>query len=93
MVTDEWLQNTKEKINLKKTQICDIDADGTIYQSIMEYVQLLNEKSADITLRLSSVCSCQVTARVKIEYNLLILSVHQKHFSSWHYLNIIIALL
>lgn len=74
MVTDEWLQNTKEKINLKKTQICDIDADGTIYQSIMEYVQLLNEKSADITLRLSSVCSCQVTARVKtqnsIEYKI-----------------------
>lgn len=74
MVTDEWMQNAREKINLKKTQVCDIDADGAIYQSIMEYVQLLNEKSADITLRLSSVCSCQVTARVKtqnsIEYKI-----------------------
>ena len=62
MVTDEWLQNAREKINLKKTHVCDIDADGAIYQSIMEYVQLLNERSADITLRLFSVCSCQVTA-------------------------------
>ena len=74
MVTDEWLQNAREKINLRKTQVSDIDADGTIYQSIMEYVQLLNERSADITLSLSSVCSCQVTARVKtqnsIEYKI-----------------------
>lgn len=74
MVTDEWLQNAREKINLKKTHVCDIDADGAIYQSIMEYVQLLNERSADITLRLFSVCSCQVTARVKtqnsIEYKI-----------------------
>ena len=35
MVTDEWLQNAREKINLRKTQVSDIDADGTIYQSIM----------------------------------------------------------
>ena len=73
MVTDEWLQNATEKINLRKTQVSDIDADGTICQSIMEYVQLLNERSADITLSLS-VCSCQVTARVKtqnsIEYKI-----------------------
>ncbi len=33
----------------------------------MEYVQLLNEKSADITLPLASVCSCKVTARVKAQ--------------------------
>lgn len=74
MVTDEWLQNTREKINLKKSQVSDIDVDGTIYQSIIEYVQLLNQSCADITLRLSSVCSCQVTARVKtqnsIEYKI-----------------------
>lgn len=74
VVTDVWLQNASEKIHLKKTQVCDIDADGSIYQSIMEYVQLLNERSADITLKLSSVCSCQVTARVKtqnsIEYKI-----------------------
>ncbi len=45
--------------------VADIDADGIIYKSIMEYVQLLNEKSADITLPLASVCSCKATARVK----------------------------
>lgn len=74
MVTDVWLQNAREKIHLKKTQVFDIDADESIYQSIIEYVQLLNERSADITLKLSSVCSCQVTARVKtqnsIEYKI-----------------------
>ena len=73
-VTSEWWHAESVKINLKKSQVSDIDADGTIYKSIMEYVQLLNERSADITLRLSSVCSCQVTARVKaqnsIEYKI-----------------------
>lgn len=73
-ITDEWLQGASVKINLKKAQVSDIDIDGAIYKSIMEYVQLLNERSANIILRLSSVCSCQVTARVKaqnsIEYKI-----------------------
>ena len=73
-VTDEWLADSRGKVNLKKTQVSDIDENGTIYQVITEYVQLLNEKSADITLGLSSVCSSQVTARVKtqnsIEYKI-----------------------
>lgn len=73
-ITDEWLRGASAKINLKKSQVSDIDADGTIYRSIMEYVQLLNEKSAGITLQLSFACSCKVTARVKaqnsIEYKI-----------------------
>lgn len=73
-VTSEWLQSTEAKINMKKTQISDINVDGTIYQNIMEYVQLLNERSAGIALQLSLVCSYQVTARVKtqnsIEYKI-----------------------
>lgn len=73
-ITDEWRHGKSAKINLKKSQVSDIDVDGTIYKSIMEYVQLLNERSAGITLRLSFVCSCQVTARVKaqnsIEYKI-----------------------
>mgnify|MGYP000050756661 CR=1 FL=1 len=52
---------------VKNALVADIDADGIIYKSIMEYVQLLNEKSADITLPLASVCSCKVTARVKAQ--------------------------
>ena len=83
-VTDEWLHKTRVKINLKKTQVSDIDVDGTIYQSIMEYVQLLNERSADITLQLSFVCSCQVTARVKaqnsIEYKVQNYKTYQHEF-------------
>lgn len=73
-ITNEWLHGTSVKLNLKKSQVSDIDVDGTIYKSIMEYVQLLNERSAGITLQLSFVCSCQVTARVKaqnsIEYKI-----------------------
>lgn len=64
-VTSEWLHRPGKKINLKKSLVSEIEADGTIYKSIMEYVQLLNERSAGISLQLSSVCSCQVTARVK----------------------------
>lgn len=64
-ITDEWLRNAKIRINLKKTRVSDIDIDGTIYQTIMEYIQLLNNRSADITLKLFFVCSCKVTARVK----------------------------
>lgn len=73
-ITTEWLHSSSDRINLKKSLVSDIDVDGTIYKSIMEYVQLLNERSANITLQLSSVCSCQVTARVKaqnsIEYKI-----------------------
>ncbi len=73
-ITNEWLHGECAKINLKRSQVSDIDMDGAIYKSIMEYVQLLNERSAGITLQLSSVCSCQVTARVKaqnsIEYKI-----------------------
>lgn len=73
-VTDEWLHGASAKINLKKSLVADIDVDGTIYKSIMEYVQLLNERNAGITLQLSFVCACQVTARVKaqnsIEYKI-----------------------
>ena len=73
-VTEEWLRNADIKSNLKKSQVADMDTDGTIYRSIFEYVQLLNDKSADITLQLSDVCSYMVTARVKaqnsIEYNI-----------------------
>ena len=54
-ITDEWLRETPTKTNLKNALVADIDADGIIYKSIMEYVQLLNEKSADITLPLASV--------------------------------------
>ena len=66
-ITDEWLRETPTKTNLKNALVADIDADGIIYKSIMEYVQLLNEKSADITLPLASVYSCKVTARVKAQ--------------------------
>ena len=66
-ITDEGLRETPTKTNLKNALVADIDADGIIYKSIMEYVQLLNEKSADITLPLASVCSCKVTARVKAQ--------------------------
>ena len=73
-ITNEWLCDASIKINLKKTRVFDIDIDGTIYKSIMEYVQLLNERSASISLQLSSICSCQVTVRVKaqnsIEYKI-----------------------
>ena len=73
-VTEEWMHGPSVKINLKKSQVADIDADGAIYRSIMEYIQLLNERSAGISLQLSLVCSCHVTARVKaynsIEYKI-----------------------
>ena len=48
-ITGEWLRETPTKTNLKNALVADIDADGIIYKSIMKYVQLLNEKSADIT--------------------------------------------
>ncbi len=73
-ITDEWLRSGSAKMNLKKSQVADIDADGAIYKSIMDYVQLLNDRSSEITLQLSSVCACMVTARVKaqnsIEYKI-----------------------
>ena len=73
-ITNEWLHNESTKINLSKFLVSDINIDGPIYKSIIEYVQLLNERSASITLQLPFACSCQVTARVKaqnsIEYKI-----------------------
>lgn len=83
-VTFEWLDAANTKINLKKSQVSQIDVDGTIYKSIMGYVQFLNERSAGISLQLSSVCSCQVTARVKaqnsIEYKIQNYKTEQHEF-------------
>lgn len=67
LVTKEWLQNQTETINLKQTLVSDIDLNGVVYQRIMAYVQLLNEKSAYIALHFPFVCACQVTARVKAQ--------------------------
>ncbi len=78
-ISHEWLIDAGVKIHLKKSQVADIqvadiNVDGNIYKSVLEYVQLLNERSAGIILQLSSVCSCPVTARVKtqnsIEYKI-----------------------
>ena len=46
-VTNEWMCRPTAKVNMKKTLVADIDADGAIYQSIMEYLQLLNEKNTE----------------------------------------------
>lgn len=73
-ITEEWIQGTCAKINLKKHQISDVEVNGTIYKNIMSYVQFLNEHNVGITLQLSKVCSYPVTARVKtqnsIEYKI-----------------------
>ena len=66
-VTNEWIADKKQPINLKRSLISDIDADGRIYNEILEYVQMLNKKITDITLQLSFVCSSKVTARVKAQ--------------------------
>lgn len=73
-VTEEWMGSECRKVNLKRFLVADIDLDGEIYRSILEYVKLLSKRSAGITLRLSSVCSCHVAARIKtqnsIEYKI-----------------------
>lgn len=73
-MTAEWQNRTDAEINLKKLMVSDIDADGSVYKTILGYVQFLNERSAAITLQLSSVCSYKVRARVKaqnsIEYKI-----------------------
>lgn len=63
--TDIWSKRTSEQINLKKTCISDIDINSDVYQYIMEYVKMLNAKSANVSFLFSNSCSLQVTARVK----------------------------
>lgn len=73
-ITQEWLTQTGEPINLKKICVSDLDVDSSIYKTIINYVQFLNEHCPSMTLDLSSVCSSNVTARVKtqnsIEYKI-----------------------
>lgn len=65
--TDEWLNKTNTKINLKRSLVADIDTNGVIYKSITDYVQFLNEKNATIYLHFSSICSYQIAVRVKAQ--------------------------
>ena len=66
-ITSEWAASNSVKVNLKKSLVSDIEADSTIYKTISEYVQILNDHSAEVSLGLSSVCACKVTARVKAQ--------------------------
>lgn len=66
-ITNIWQEQTICKINLKKSQVKDIDIDGKIYSTINEYVKLLNKQSSIIFIQLPSICSSQVTARVKAQ--------------------------
>lgn len=66
-ITNIWQEQAICKINLKKSQVKDIDIDGKIYSTINEYVKLLNRQSSIIFIQLPSICSSQVTARVKAQ--------------------------
>lgn len=72
--TNEWLYKLPIKFNLKKMRVDDIEVNGLIYKHILEYVRMLNEKSAEIVLEISGVSSQKVTSRVKtqnsIEYKI-----------------------
>lgn len=46
-INSEWMLSSSTKVNLKKAQVSDIDIDGAIYQSITDYVQLLNDRRAE----------------------------------------------
>lgn len=81
-ITRIWNEQTTDRVNLSKCCVSDIALDGTIYKNIADYVKLLNEKSSTILLELSSLCSCQVTARVKTQ-NSIELKI-QNYNSSTH---------
>ena len=66
-ITNIWQEQAICKINLKKSQVIDIDIDGKIYSTINEYVKLLNKQSSIVFIQLPSICSSQVTARVKAQ--------------------------
>ena len=66
-ITNIWQEQAICKINLKKSQVKDIDIDGKIYSTINEYVKLLNKQSSIVFIQLLSICSSQVTARVKAQ--------------------------
>lgn len=64
-ITEIWQKQSNSTVNYKKLLVSDIDIDNTIYKNISEYVKFLNEQSTSIFIQLSSVCSSNVTARVK----------------------------
>lgn len=66
-VTAEWMSRAVEKVNLKKAQVVDIEANGIIYSNITEYVQLLNEQFSEISLLPSGLCHCHISNRIKAQ--------------------------
>ena len=73
-ITNEWLNEYSYSINYKKKLVTHIDVDGDIYNSVIDYVKFLTQKTPGIVLQLSDVCSNKVSARVKalnsIEYKI-----------------------
>lgn len=64
-ITDNWVNSEHAKVNLKRTLVSDLESEGTVYQNIMDYTQLLKDQSTFIVMELSVLCTCPVTARIK----------------------------
>lgn len=64
-ITDNWINSEHAKVNLKRTLVSDLESEGTVYQNIMDYTQLLKDQSTFIVMELSVLCTCPVTARIK----------------------------
>ena len=73
-ITKEWFQVSTRQVNLKKRYVSDIELDGEIYKAIAEYIQLLNERSANFSLSFDSICASPTSSRVKnlnsVEYKI-----------------------
>ena len=73
-ITNEWLEGENAKVNLRKAQIADVDINGKVYNLIMDYICLLNDRNIYINESSYSICSCAVVSRIKnqnsIEYKI-----------------------
>ena len=73
-VNARWSLVCNERMNLKKLLVKDIVVGDPVFRMILEYASFLNDVLPPYVIKLSRMCACVVTARVKtqnsIEYKL-----------------------
>lgn len=66
-VAQLWERQCNSQINLKRCQVREIDIDGIIYKTIIEYINFLNKESIEIIMNLPTACSYRIEFRVKTQ--------------------------
>lgn len=81
-LTDLWLKQEYEKINLKRTLVSEIESDNDIYKNIFRYMHLLSGNSADVIISVCNTDPSKISARIKTKNSIMYKIMNYQ--TEWH---------